>query len=314
MQALPTYRRLKIVEAVDAGGTVATVAKRFAVSETTVRNYLKLREQGSLEPKPPSGGRKPTLSDKDRKRLLDAVDKRPDATLAELGEECRLGVSESTVCRELQKLDRPRKRKVPRAAEQDEARIRRERTAWVGQTDGVDPHRLIFVDETATATNMTRRHGRAPQGERVYTNVPYRNYKTLTVLGGMRLDGAGALPTMVYAGGTTTDRMVEYVTGPLRDVLKPNDIVVADKLTAHRANRVSETLAEQGAEIWLLPSYSPDLNPIERLWSKIKEILRAAKAKTVDHLKAALEAALEDVTNSDINNWFAHSNYLPSTP
>lgn len=310
MQAIPTYRRLKMVTAVDAGESVAEVAERFEVSETAVRNYLRLRDEGSLEPKPPSGGRSPTLTDKDRQRLLKAVDRQPDATLAELIEECGFDISESALSRELQKLDRPRKRKVARAAERDEPEIQRQRAAWTNRTDDVDPQRLVFVDETGVSTNMTRRYGRAPEGERVYTDMPHRNYKTLTVLGGMRLGGGDALPTSVYSGGTTTDRMVDYVTGPLGDVLNPGDIVVADNLAAHKANRVAEALSEQDAEIWLLPSYSPDLNPIERLWSKIKVTLRAAKAKTIDRLKAALDDALQTITNSDIRNWFAHSNYL----
>lgn len=310
MKPIPTYRRRKIVAAVDAGESVAEVAARFEISETALRNYLKRRDEGCLAPKPPSGGPEPKLTDKDRQRLRKAVDKQPDATLAELIEKCGLEVSETTVCRELKKLDRPRKRKVPRASEQDEAKVQRQRTQWTIQIDKVDPRRLVFVDEMGISTHMTRRYGRAAGGLPVYTDVPYRHYKTLTVLGGMRLAGGDALPTLVYPGGTTTDRMVEYVSGPLSTVLKPGDIVVADNLAAHKANRVSEALAEQEAEIRLLPPYSPDLNPIERLWSKIKTTLRAAKARTVDRLEQALADALKGITNSDIRNWFAHSDYL----
>jgi transposase len=310
MEPIPTYRRKKIVAAVDRGLSVAEVAKRFEISETTVRNYLKLRESGSLEPKPRSGGPKPSLNDDDRERLLAAVGARPDATLAELNETCQFDVSEATICRELQKLDRPRKRKVPRASEQSEERIQKQRVEWVARTEEIHPEQFIFVDESGISTHMTKRYGRAPQGLPVFTDVPMRHYESLSVLSGIRLGGCDELPTLVYPGGTTTERMLEYIDGPLDAVLQPGDIVVADNLAAHKAKRVAAALDERGASIWHLPSYSPDLNPIERLWSKIKTSLRSAKAKTVDRLKAALSAALNTITNQDIYDWFLHSNYL----
>ena len=265
MEPIPTYLRERMVKAVDDGASVAEVARRFDVSETAVWNFVHLAEEGqSLEPKPRSGGPKPKLNEEDRQNLVDAVDEDPDATLEELIERCDLDVSDSTVSRELQRLDRPRKRKVPRASEQDEKKTQRQRQQWRAKTKDVDPKRLIFVDETGISTKMTRRYGRAPANQRVYTDVPYRHYKNLTVLGGIRLGGREEIPTLVYQGGTTTERMLEYIHGPLAAVLRPQDIVVADNLAAHKANKVAEALQEYEAEIWLLPPYSPDLNPIER--------------------------------------------------
>lgn len=310
MKAIPLYLRKKIVKAAEQCGSNSAVARRFGVSEGVVRRYRKLAEKDALEPKPPAGGSRSKLTDKDRKRLLKEVDKHPDATLSELIDACGLTVSTSTVCRELKKLDRPRKRKVPRAAEQQEPEVQARRDAWAEMTETMDYESLIFVDETSIATNMTKTYGRAPAGDPVYTDTPHRNYKTLTVLSGMRLDGSDVLPTSVYSGGTTTDRMVEYINGPLSEVLHPGDVVVADNLAAHKANRVAEALGEQNAEIWFLPPYSPDLNPIERMFSKIKGHLKKAKAKTVETLKRALDEALENVTDSDIYNWFVHSTYF----
>lgn len=310
MEPIPTYRRKKIVAAVDRGLSVADVAGRFEISETTVRKFLKLRESGSLKPKPPSGGPPPSLDDDDRERLRAAVDEQPDATLAELKERCRLDVSESTVCRELQKLDRPRKRKVPRASEQKEERIQQQRSEWAARTEEIHPERFLFLDESGISTHMTKLYGRAPRGLPVYTDVPMRHYESLSVLSAIRLGGCDELPTLAYPGGTTTERMLEYIDGPLDGVLRPGDIVVADNLAAHKAKRVAAALEERGAAIWHLPPYSPDLNPIERLWSKIKTSLRAAKAKTVDRLTAVLSAALSKITDQDIYDWFLHSNYL----
>jgi len=309
MDPIPVYQRRKMLDAVDEGGSVADVARRFAVCETTVRNYLRQREAGSLDPKPRSGGAGTKLTDEDRRRLCEALDNRPDATLEELVKTCKLDVSLSTVCRELQKLGRRRKRKIARASERHEPEVRRRRGEWKSRAEKVDPRRLLFLDETGVSTRMTRPYGRAPQGRRVHTDVPARHYESLTVLGGMRLGGREKLPTHVYPGGTTTDRMIEYIEGPLGHALRRGDIVVADNLAAHKAKRVSEALAERHAEIWFLPPYSPDLNPIERLWSKIKTSLRAARATTVRRLKARLSKALSAITTQDIKNWFEHSNY-----
>jgi transposase len=310
MDPIPIYLRERIVAAVEGGESVADVAARFEISDQTVRNFLKRAEEGELEPKPRSGGPRPKLDDQDRQNLVEAVDENPDATLEELIETCDLDVSDSTVSRELQRLDRPRKRKVPRASEQDEKKKQQQRRAWRAKTKDVDPKRLIFVDETGISTKMTRRYGRAPANQRLFTDVPYRHYQNLTVLGGLRLGGSEEIPTLVYEGGTTTERMLEYIHGPLAAVLRPNDIIVADNLAAHKANKVAAALREYEADIWLLPPYSPDLNPIERLWSKIKTSLRQAKATTVETLTQAAHRALKTITNTDIRGWISHSHYL----
>lgn len=310
MDPIPTYLRERIVAAVKQGEPVARVAERHEISDQSVRNFVRLAEKGSLEPKPRSGGSPPKLNDDDRQHLIEAVDEDPDATLEELIETCDLDVSDSTVSRELKRLDRPRKRKVPRASEQDEKQTQKRRRTWRTKTRPIDAQRLIFVDETGVTTKMTRRYARAPANQRVYTEVPYRHYKSLTVLGGMRLGGSEELPTLVYQGGTTTERMLEYIHGPLGEVLRPDDIVIADNLAAHKASKVAETLQEREADIWLLPPYSPDLNPIERLWSKIKTQLRQAKATTVERLKQVTRRAIKTITNADIRGWIKHSNYL----
>jgi len=310
MEPVPRFLRERILETVDRGASVAATARRFCLSETTIRNWLELRENGLLEPKPPSGGPEPSLNDEDRQRLLKAVDEHPDATLKQLKEICRLDVSESTLCRELQMLDRSRKRKVPRAAERNDERIQQQRAEWISVTEEIDPQRFVFLDQCGISTNMTKSYARAASGQRVFTDVPHRHYESLTVLGAVRLDGSDEMPTMAYPGGTTTERMLEYIHGPLGAVLRPGDIVVADNLAAHKSHRVASALAEHQATIWHLPSYSPDLNPIERLWGKIKDRLRAAKATTVASLQKALSAALHAITDQDIYNWFLHSNYL----
>lgn len=309
MEPIPTYMRERIVEAVHQGASVADAAERFAVSETTVRNYLKLSKQGDLEPKPRSGGPEPELDEDDLERLRAAVEARPDATLQEYRDECGFEVDVSTVCRALAKLGLNRKRKVPKASERDEERIRRLRADWRERTANVDAQRLVFVDEMGISTRMTRFYGRAPAGVPVPTNVPNRNYQSLTTPGGLRLGDADP-PTLTYPGGTTAERMLEFIAGPLGERLRRGDIVVADNLAAHKSRKVAEALAAREVELWLLPPYSPDLNPIERLWSKVKTFLRSAKATAVAPLRRSLRRALESVTNADVRHWIEHSDYL----
>jgi transposase len=146
-------------------------------------------------------------------------------------------------------------------------------------------------------------------GVPVFTDVPYRRWESLTTLSGIRL-GCVHPPRLTDPGRTTTDRMVEFVDQRFGRVLGDGDVVVADNLAAHKGKRVREALAAHGAEIRFLPPHSPDLNPIERMWSKLKTLVRAARPTTATALRAAVRTALAHVMTSDVRNWIAHSNCL----
>lgn len=308
MKPIPMEWREKIVNAYKNGQTMAEVAERFVVSEQTVRNLVKLkRETGSLEPKPHGGGREPVIRGKDEQRLREILRDQPDATLEELSDRLGVDVDPSVMCRTLQRLGITRKKKVPQASERDSERVQSQRKAWSKQAADVDPKRLVFIDEMGITTKLTPHYGRAPCGERVVGSVPQRHYQSLTVLGGMRLDDE--VPAMMYEGGTTTERVESFVLQHLAPTLGEGDIVVADNLAAHKSNRVREAVEGLGAEIWFLPPYSPDLNPIERLWSKVKTFLRREGARTVELLRTATGKALSTITDSDIAHWFEHSDY-----
>ncbi len=167
--------------------------------------------------------------------------------------------------------------------------------------------RFIFVDESAVNTAMTRHYGRAPRGERAYDAAP-RNYGTHTsVIGAMGLRGLVA--TLAVEGAVDTlcfDAYLERVLGPR---LRSGDVVVLDNHTAHRASRIEEVAAGRGAQVLWLAPYSPDFNPIEQCWSKIKTYLRGAKARTQEQLDQALTAAIGLVTKADIRGWFKHCGY-----
>jgi transposase len=171
----------------------------------------------------------------------------------------------------------------------------------------VDPERLVFLDESNAKTTLTRRYGRAPRGERVVDHVPAGTYHATTVLGALRCDGT--ITAIVYEGGTTAEVMEAFAGGELQTILQPGDIVVMDNLSSHKDKRVVAAIEAAGAVACYLPPYSPDLNPIEKMWSKVKELLRGAEARTKGALLEAIAMALRAVTPSDAENWFAHCGY-----
>lgn len=167
--------------------------------------------------------------------------------------------------------------------------------------------RFIFVDETAVNTAMTRRYGRAPRGERAVDSAP-RNYGAHTsVIGAMGLRGLVA--TLAVEGAVDAEVFNVYAEQVLGPRLRRGDVVVLDNLTAHRASRIEEVAEARGAQVLWLAPYSPDFNPIEQCWSKIKTFLRGVKARTAGALDEALAQAIELVTKSDIRGWFKHCGY-----
>jgi transposase len=154
---------------------------------------------------------------------------------------------------------------------------------------------------------MTRRYGRAPRGERVVDHVPAGKYHSTTMMGALRRDGT--IAAMVYEGGTDVSVMQAFAEGELRRIVRPRDIVVMDNLSAHKDDGVIAAIESAGAIVCYLPPYSPDLNPIEAMWSKVKEILRSLKARTPEALLDAIGVALRSVTTTDAAGWFAHSGY-----
>ncbi|HEX8634161.1 MAG TPA: IS630 family transposase [Pyrinomonadaceae bacterium] len=167
--------------------------------------------------------------------------------------------------------------------------------------------RFKFIDESGTNIAMTRLYGRAPRGERVTGSTP-RNYgQNITLLASLSATGVGAV--MTVEGAADGDVFRTYVGEVLAPTLSEGDIVVLDNLGAHKVAGVREAIEARGARLIYLPPYSPDLNPIERCWSKIKTALRAAEARTREALEAAIRQALATVTESDARAWFKHCGY-----
>ena len=171
----------------------------------------------------------------------------------------------------------------------------------------MDLAELVFIDESGAKTNMTRRYGRAIAGQRAVDDTPSGHWCTTTMLSSVRLDGSTAC--MVVDGATTKDIFEAYVEQILLPTIKAGDIVVLDNLSAHKGQRARELIESVGAELCYLPAYSPDLNPIEKMWSKVKSILRMLKARTKETLIHAIATALEMVTANDAKGWFESCGY-----
>jgi transposase len=168
----------------------------------------------------------------------------------------------------------------------------------------VDSHRLVFLDETGAKTNLTRAYGRGKRGERVRDFTPQGHWKTTTLVAAMRRQGA--LAPLVLDGPMDTLAFEAYVEQVLIPELPPGAIVIMDNLSAHKSARLRELLQAAGAQWNYLPPYSPDFNPIERMWSKVKGHLKSAKARTQEALFDAVGKALAKVTSNDTEGYFLH--------
>ncbi len=174
----------------------------------------------------------------------------------------------------------------------------------------VVPSSLVFLDESGAKTNMTRLYGRSPKGERLYDSVPHGRWGTTTMLSAIRFDGVIEPASLVYEGPTDAAVFLTYVEDCLAPALRAGDLVVMDNLSSHKVKGVAEAIQAVGADVWYLPPYSPDLNPIEMMWSKVKSILRSIAARTAESLRQAIGTALKAVTPSDLKGYFHHTGYL----
>jgi transposase len=181
------------------------------------------------------------------------------------------------------------------------------RTAWRELAPTLSPADLVFVDESGVATDLARRYGRAPGGQRAHGAVPYGRWERLTILGALSL--AGLVACMAVNGATDTDVMVAFTQHVLVPALRPGQIVVMDNLSPHKAPRVRRLIERAGCRLLFLPPYSPDFSPIEPAWSKLKTLLRGVGARTTDALHAALTTLVDAITTSDARGYFRHCGY-----
>jgi transposase len=198
-------------------------------------------------------------------------------------------------------------KKILHASEQERADVAEARQRWTEDQPSLDPARLVFIDETGTSTNMTRLRGRARRGARVVGRVPHGHWKITTFVAGLRCDAVTA-PFVI-------DRPMNgvifrtYLERCLIPTLTPGDIVIMDNLSSHKVAGVREAIEAAGARLAYLPPYSPDLNPIEQLFAKLKALLRKAAERSIDALWATIGKLLDAFSPQECANYLRHSGY-----
>ena len=183
----------------------------------------------------------------------------------------------------------------------------RARRRWMREQGMFDPARLVFIDETSANTKMLRLYGRCMRGERLVGHVPQGHWKTITFVAALRQRGMRAAQTI--DGAMTGKRFLAYVKRRLAPTLKRKDIVMIDNLPAHKAVGVREAIEARGATLRYLPKYSPDLNPIEMSFSKLKADLRKAAERTIPRLRRRIRRFAPTVTAREASNYFRHAGY-----
>ncbi|WYJ36102.1 IS630 family transposase [Bradyrhizobium sp. 2S1] len=310
-RALSVDLRQRVIAAIDGGMSCRQAAERFGVSTASaIRWRGRLKEVGDIVPKRQGGDRKSQRIEAHSQLILEAVTAKPDITLAELRELLkRRGISTgiASLWRFFQRRKITLKKKTAHAAEQRRGDINAAREEWFeGQID-LDPERLVFIDETSANTKMARLYGRSPRGERCRAAIPHGHWKTTTFTAGLRSDGL--IAPLVLDGPMDGDAFLAYVEQLLAPSLRPGDTVIMDNLPAHKVHGVREAIRAVGASLLYLPPYSPDFNPIEIAFSKLKALLRAAAARTMPDLWQAIANALKRFSPEECQNYLVAAGY-----
>jgi transposase len=196
------------------------------------------------------------------------------------------------------------------AGERERPDVARRRAQWIKYQDRVAPERLVFIDETWTKTNMAPLRGWAPRGTRLIAKVPHGHWTTTTFVAALRHDRITA--PWLLEGPIDGEGFRTYVEGVLLPTLRPGDIVIMDNLGSHKSKAVRALIRAAGAKLLFLPKYSPDLNPIEQVFAKLKHLLRKAAARTLEAICAAIGEILGAFTPAECSNYFTNSGYSPT--
>ena len=285
------------------------VEARLLVAVPTIERWLRQqREPGGLAPKPVPG----PVAVKTNALLAALPERLAEHADATVEDHCSwwrgvagVEVSTATMSRALTRLDWSRKKKTIGASERNEVT----RAAWREDSASVPPEDLVFLDETGGHPGYSPTHARAPRGQRASATAPANRGEHKTVVAALTLDGVG--PRWRFDGAMTTARFEGYVRFCLAPTLRPGQVVVADNLRAHHSPAVRAAIEARAARFLPVPAYSPDFDPIEEAFSKVKQALRRATARTDDALRDATWSAFATITPADALGWFAHCGYPP---
>ena len=305
--------RRKFLQAYDEGeDTLEELAEQFRVSLGWAKKISARRSRTGEVDAPvwrhgPVSRVTPAIQEWIRRQICN----RPDRTLQELREQLeesqQVRLSMGRMWLALRQLGLPLKKKALHAQEQDSKAAQRRRQAWREALAQVDVRQLIFLDESGASTQMTRGYARAPRGQRVQEATPQGRWQTLTMLAALTTRGSEA--PMTITAPTDGDIFLAYLQQVLCPRLRPGQVVILDNLSAHKVAGVREQIEAAGARLFYLPPYSPDFNPIEQAWSKVKQVLRSLKARTADALETAVAEALAAITPENAIASFSHCGY-----
>ena len=306
--------RDRVIDAVTLEGmSRRAAAHRFGVSECpAIRWVRRYGETGQRTATGTGGHRRSVL--KPHIAFVTALRvEQPDITLEHmcrrLAEEYGVKADTSMMIRFLRRKGITHKKTLV-AGGRERPDVRRRRDQWRKYQDRVDPTRLVFIDETRARTNMTRTHGWAPRGERLVAKVPHGKRKTTTFLAVLHHDRIEA--PCVFDGPINGERFLAHVEQFPVPTLKPGDIVILDNPGSHKGKNVRRAIRAAGAKLFLLPKYSPDLNPIGQVFAKLKGLLRQAAARTVDDICDAIGQALIAFSPQECANHFTNAGYAPA--
>jgi transposase len=303
--------RKRIVEARDLF-TYEQLAEVFDVGRATVSRLLRRqRETGGVEPDQLGGVRGPLLiEEEDLPILKSIVDDNPDKTLEELvdiyQERTGVRVSTSTMGRALQRVNMTRK-KTFRAEQQEKEEVVVARQEWEGLQQSLNAEDLVFIDETGSNAAMTTQYARSEKGSRVYDTKPVSRGGNVTIIGALTLSGLDAM--MTIEGGVGGDVFKAYVEQVLVPTLRKGQIIVMDNVRFHKVEGIEEAIEAAGCKVAFLPAYSPEFNPIEECWSKVKNLLRKARPRSFEAINNALADIIDCIRHCDAAGWFAHAGY-----
>lgn len=294
-------------------GTVEQAAQHFMVGPATASRWVaRFRKSGERGPRSMGGVRMaPLLGPTELETVRRMVEEVPSLTVDEIID--RLAdaggprVSPTTMKRALKKLGLTRKKNAPRIEAVNTPRVQELRREFLSAIPLLRRKRLVFLDEFGANIGMVPTHGRAPRGQRVHIDKPSYRSPNVTFAGAMTLDAV--LTVDPLPGNANIANFVGWVTQYLVPHLDADDVVVMDNLRAHRNEEAVAAITASGAGVLFLPPYSPDLNPIEACWSKIKSFVRKAGARTHEALVLAVDIAVDLVTATDARGWFSHAGY-----
>src|SRR5215471_6424611 len=300
--------RVRVIELIEAGSSRREAAELYGISPSVVVIWAqRWKQTGSISAKPSGGSISPL--EEHAEFLLGLIVEQPDLTLdaswrcrrpgsSAVGPQCGGSTNDTTSA----------SKKTLYAEEQRRADIVRARRRWMREQGMFDPARLVFIDETCTNTAMVRLRGRARRGERLVDYAPHGAWKTVTFVGALRQRGMTA--PFVIEGAMNGPMFLAYVRQCLVPTLKRGETVLMDNLPVHKVAGVAEAIQAAGAMLIYLPKYSPDLNPIELAFSKLKAHLRKAAAHTIPRLLRRIGRVVTDFSAQECRNFFRHAGYV----